>query len=170
MSGGRKCAARWRRWLGKTPPRSCLHAAHWEREARHLPVANRATTRWWMRGGGECAAECVATGAARRRRGQHVALNVVCRRGMRAEAEGSCTSKHSALEGGEGGLDADHACEALQALTRRLQGGAAAAHCCMTLITKAAFAPRCEPSAQAQTPNPFAVLFLRGGSALGVLC
>ena len=66
-------------------------------------------------GGGECAAECVATGAARRRRGQHVALNVVCRRGMRVEAEGSCTSKHSALEGGEGGLDADHACEALDA-------------------------------------------------------
>ncbi len=97
--------------------------------------------------------------------GQHVALNVVCRRGMRAEAEGSCTCKHSALEGGEGGLDADHACEALQALTRRLQGGAAAAHCCMTLITKldesrfraAANRP------QAQTPNPFAVLFLRGG-------
>jgi len=38
-------------------------------------------------GGGECAAECVATGAARRRRGQHVALNVICRRGMRPEAE-----------------------------------------------------------------------------------
>ena len=33
------------------------------------------------------------------------------------EARGSCTSKlkHSALEGGEGGLDADHACEALDA-------------------------------------------------------
>jgi hypothetical protein len=38
-------------------------------------------------GGGECAAECVATEAARRRRGQHVALNVICRRGMRPEAE-----------------------------------------------------------------------------------
>jgi hypothetical protein len=61
------------------------------------------------------AVTAVATGAARRRRGQHVALNVVCRRGMRVEARGICTSKHSALEGGEGGLDADHACEALDA-------------------------------------------------------
>ena len=86
-SGVREGAVRWRRWLAKTPPRSCLHAAHWEREARNLPVANHATTRWWMRGGGECAAECVATEAARRRRGQHVALNVICRRGMRPEAE-----------------------------------------------------------------------------------
>ena len=41
MSGGRKFAARWRRWLGKTPPHSCLHAAHWEREARDLPAANQ---------------------------------------------------------------------------------------------------------------------------------
>jgi hypothetical protein len=43
-------------------------------------------------GGGECAAECVATGAARRHRGQNVALNIVCRQGMRPEAEDCCVN------------------------------------------------------------------------------
>jgi hypothetical protein len=88
MSGGREGAAS---WLAKTATRSCLHPAHWDREARNLPLSNRADT--WVeagRRGGGCAAECVATGAARRRRGEHVALNVVCRGGMRVEAEGSC--------------------------------------------------------------------------------
>ena len=74
---------------------------------------------------------------------------------MRVEAEGSCPSKHSALESGEGGLDADHACEALDA-------AAAGGRRRRALRHDAAFAPRCEPSAKAQTPNPFAVLFLRG--------
>ena len=33
--------------------------------------------------GGQCAAECAATGAARRRRGERVALSVVCGRGVK---------------------------------------------------------------------------------------
>ena len=42
--------------------------------------------------------------------------------GNKVEARGSCTSKHSALEGGEGGLDADHSCEA-QPLDAAAAGG-----------------------------------------------
>ena len=57
------------------------------------------------------------------------------------EARGSCTSKlkHSALEGGEGGLDADHACEALDAAAAG--GRRALLHdaCGVSLVTEAAF-------------------------------
>jgi hypothetical protein len=65
---------------------------------------------------------------------------------MRGQARGSCESKHSAREGGEGGLDADHASEVVDASAAVGRG---ALPLRMMSLTKAAFAPRCEPSAGA---------------------
>jgi hypothetical protein len=64
---------------------------------------------------------------------------------MRVEAEGSCKSKHSAREDG---FVADHASEALR-LDASAAGGRGALPLRMMSLTKAAVAPRCEPSAGA---------------------
>jgi hypothetical protein len=77
---------------------------------------------------------------------------------MRVEAEGSCKSKHNAREEG---FVADHASEALRLDASAAGGRGALPHDIALSLTKAAFSPRCEPSAGANC-NFFEVSFLRG--------
>ena len=90
---------------------------------------------------------------------------------MRVEAEDSCKSKHSAREDG---FVADHASEALR-LDAAAAGGRGALPLRMMSLTKAAVAPRCEPSAGANCKLFRGLVSDEGvrmmqGSALGALC
>jgi hypothetical protein len=73
MSGGGRA------WRADGAAASLRHIGREKRAIYRLQTAPRHVSGC----GGQCAAECAATGAARRRRGERVALSVVCGRGLK---------------------------------------------------------------------------------------
>ena len=87
MSGGGRA------WRADGAAASLRHIGREKRAIYRLQTAPRHVSGC----GGQCAAECAATGAARLRLGERVALSVVCGRGVKIEACGSRESRRGAL-------------------------------------------------------------------------
>ena len=80
MSGGGRA------WRADGAAASLRHIGREKRAIYRLQTAPRHVSGC----GGQCAAECAATGAARRRRGERVALSVVCGRGVKIASVTLC--------------------------------------------------------------------------------